>query len=137
MRDTDWRVFGGTTAVWALAGAWTMTRRGRVAAAVTWLSSGLLFAWGAWKLPFTLLPALGADPTVRWPENLAVAAGVLVLDAVAGLVMVQSVIRASGRRLRMRSTVSAADSPEVSSQSPIGGVPSRSARSRASTVQSP
>jgi hypothetical protein len=101
-RDTDWYLTGALTAAWALAGAWAMTRRGRLAAAVTWFSSGLLFAWSAWRLPFTVLLALRFDPTVTWPENLGVAGAVFAVNIVAGLLMVRSLIR---------STVSTGDSP--------------------------
>ena len=92
-RDAGWYLLAANTGLWAFAGAWAVRRPGPVAAAVAWLSSGLLFAWSAWKLPFTLLLGLGADPTVVWPENLLVAAAVYVLGVAAGLAMVTAVIR--------------------------------------------
>lgn len=95
-RDAGWYLLNGNTGLWAFAGAWAVCRTGPVAAAIAWLSSGLLFAWSAWKLPFTLLLALGADPTVRWPENLLVAAAVFGIGIGAGLAMVTAVIRRAG-----------------------------------------
>jgi hypothetical protein len=92
-RDAGWHLLAANTGLWAFAGAWAVRRTGPVAAGVAWLSSGLLFAWSAWKLPFTLLLGLGADPTVLWPENLLVAAVVYVIGVVAGLAMVTAVAR--------------------------------------------
>ena len=94
-RDAGWRLLTANTGLWAFAGAWAVRRTGPVAAAVAWLSSGLLFAWSAWKLPFTLLLSLGADPAVVWPENLLVAASGLTIGVGAGLVMVTAVARRS------------------------------------------
>lgn len=95
-RDAGWHLLALNTGLWAVAGAWAVTRTGPVPAAVAWLASGLLFAWSAWKLPFTLLLALGADPTVTWPENLAAAAVVYILGAAAGLAMIAAVVTRSG-----------------------------------------
>ena len=95
-RDAGWYLLAANTGLWSLAGAWAVTRTGRAAALVAWLASGLLFAWSAWKLPFTLLLALGADPTVVWPENLAAAAVLDVIGAAAGLAMVTAVVSRAG-----------------------------------------
>ncbi|MGX6607420.1 hypothetical protein ACWKSP_35635 [Micromonosporaceae bacterium Da 78-11] len=91
-RDAGWHLLAANSGLWALAGAWAVTRPGRTAAAVAWLSSGLLFAWSFWKLPFTLIVHLAADPDVRWPENLAVAAGLYVFSIAAGLTMVTALV---------------------------------------------
>jgi hypothetical protein len=95
-RDAGWHLLAANTGLWALAGAWAVRRTGPVAAAVVWLSSGLLFAWSLWKLPFTLLLALNADPTVVWPENLLAAAVVYVAGIAAGLALVAAVVRRAG-----------------------------------------
>jgi hypothetical protein len=97
-RDAGWHLLAANTGFRALAGAWSVTRRGRFAAGVTRLSSGLLFAWSLWKLPLTLLLALGADPTVVWPEDLAVAAIVFIVSVLTGLGMLRALVRRSGLR---------------------------------------
>jgi hypothetical protein len=92
-RTTSWHLLTGTTAAWALAGAaslWALARRRPARlplwapVAVTWVATGMLAAWSAWKLP--LLAALAANPDLAgpWPEDLAVAASQLVLGILAG-----------------------------------------------------
>jgi hypothetical protein len=59
---------------WAFGGESVVRRAGPVAAAVAWLSPGLLVAWSLWKLPFRLLlapaptrPCAGRS-TCWWPR---------------------------------------------------------------------
>jgi hypothetical protein len=83
-------------ALWALAtaaGAWFLGR-GAVAAALTWVGSGFLFAWNAWKLPLGLL--LG-DRT-GWPESPAAAAARFALGIAAGALMLLSIRAMHGLR---------------------------------------
>ncbi|MEU3818034.1 hypothetical protein AB0E74_00215 [Streptomyces sp. NPDC030392] len=57
-RDLWWHLLTGSTAVWALAGAWAVlvvaagrgARRFAPPMAVTWVSSGMLFAYGVYDL---------------------------------------------------------------------------------------
>jgi hypothetical protein len=100
-RDGDWRLLTGNTALWSLAGlgavaALTGDRQPRwIAVAVAWVSSGLLFAWSAWKLPLTWYLAAGDANTV-WPEQLAAAAAQDAAGVVAGLAMFSVVLRSAG-----------------------------------------
>ena len=98
-RDANWHLLTGGTAVWALAGAWATwalaNRRPSalptwVAVTIAWVSSGMLFAWSAWKLPLTA--ALAANPEIGapWPENLAVAATQFTIGIVAGAAMLHT-----------------------------------------------
>jgi hypothetical protein len=51
----------------------------------------MLFAWGAWKLPFTA--ALAHDPALAapWPEDLRLFAAVLAVQVVAGAALLRAV----------------------------------------------
>jgi hypothetical protein len=101
-RDGDWRLLTGNTALWALAGLWAVAaltgdRQPRwIAVAAAWVSSGLLFAWSAWKLPLTWFLAAGGDGNAVWPEQLAVAAAQDAAGVVAGLAMFSVLLRSAG-----------------------------------------
>jgi hypothetical protein len=60
-RDAQWHVLTGNSGLWALiaaCGLWALTHR-RAGASfqtpmlLTWVGSGMLFAWGTWKAMFT------------------------------------------------------------------------------------
>jgi hypothetical protein len=105
-RTTGWYLLTGTTAAWALAGAAAalalLRRRPArlprwLPVAVLWTASGMLAAWGAWKLP--LAAALAANPALAdpWPEHLAAAAARDAAGLVAGLAGLVA-LRAAVRR---------------------------------------
>jgi hypothetical protein len=101
-RELDWRLQTGNTAVWSLAGAWSLwvIARARppmpawIPFSAGWLVSGFLVAWGCWKLPFAMYQAVSPDPGTPWPERLDVAAAQLLLGAVSGGAMLVAVLRA-------------------------------------------
>ncbi|MFE0173114.1 hypothetical protein ACFWZ2_12400 [Streptomyces sp. NPDC059002] len=106
-RDLSGRLIMGTLGGWALlaaAATWSLTRgrparlARRVPLTACWLGSGTLFAWSAWKLPFTLCLALArpADPAL--PENLAIAAVLHVAAVGTGAAMLRELARAQGLR---------------------------------------
>jgi hypothetical protein len=95
-RDTDWHLLAADSGLWALAGAWAVgvlrwggpARLPRwVPISLSWLASGMLAAWGLWKLPFTLYLQIGSNVTTAWPENLAVAAARSLTGVLAGTAM--------------------------------------------------
>jgi hypothetical protein len=118
-RDGAWRLLTGNTALWSLAGLWAVAaltgdRPPRwIAVVAAWVSSGLLFAWSAWKLPLTGYLAVGGDGSTVWPEHLAVAALQDVAGIAAGLAMFAVTLRASGG-LRPGGKVPAGSSPRLS-----------------------
>ncbi|GGW82098.1 hypothetical protein GCM10010503_69230 [Streptomyces lucensis JCM 4490] len=102
-RNADWRLLVAVFAVWALAGsaaAWA-TANGRPArlprwlpTVMLWLGSGSLFAWSAWKLPFTAYTAFaGRAADSVMPENLGVAAAIHVTALVTGAAMLRALVR--------------------------------------------
>ncbi len=102
-RNTDWRLLVALFAVWSLAGsaaAWA-TANGRPArvprwlpTALVWLGSGSMFAWSAWKLPFTAYTAVaGRAADSVMPENLGVAAAVHVAALATGAAMLRTLVR--------------------------------------------
>lgn len=100
-RTADGYALTGLGGFWALAGAaalWTLTR-GRparlprwVPLTLGWLGSGSLFAWSAWKLPFTLVLALAEPAEVTLPENLVLAATLHAAATLAGATMLLKLI---------------------------------------------
>jgi hypothetical protein len=96
VRELRWHLLLTNDALWALAaaaGAWFLGR-GLVPAALTWIGSGFLFAWNAWKLPLGL--AFG-DRT-GWPESTSAAAVRFALGIAAGALMLVSINTALRRR---------------------------------------
>ncbi|NDL57668.1 hypothetical protein [Phytoactinopolyspora mesophila] len=89
LRDARWHITVANSAVWALIaawGIWALThRRTRlrfwVPSLLTWVSSGSLFAWGAWKGLFTA----AVPPDV--PEHPFALAAVNQLSTMAGVVI--------------------------------------------------
>lgn len=116
-RDGDWRLLTGNTVLWSLAGLWAVAALtgGRpprwTAVAVAWVSSGLLFAWSAWKLPLTWYLAVGGDGSTGWPEHLAAAAAQQGAGVVAGLAMFAVVLRAVGGVRPGKAAVRRPDTP--------------------------
>ncbi|WTW91966.1 hypothetical protein OG216_00540 [Streptomycetaceae bacterium NBC_01309] len=108
-RDTDGYLLNAVGAFWALAGsaaAW-LSVRGRTVrlsrrwlSAVGWLGSGSLFAWSAWKLPFTLYVGLTEPTDVTLPENYAVAAVLHVAAVAAGVGLLRSLLDPTSPRAR-------------------------------------
>ncbi|RKN43837.1 hypothetical protein [Streptomyces hoynatensis] len=103
-RNAEWRLITAVFALWATVGslaAWAAARGrpGRlprwVPTALGWLGSGSMFAWSAWKLPFTGYAAIaGRGPDSVMPENLAVAAAVHVLAVATGALLLRAVLLA-------------------------------------------
>ncbi|WP_051274938.1 hypothetical protein [Cellulomonas sp. URHD0024] len=100
-RATDWRLMSATTAIWAGTAAWSAwamsrSRPGRLPVWVpflaTWVGSGMLFAWSAWKLPFTAYLATTPDAEVVWPEDLGVVAVRFTIGLVAGLLLLSAAL---------------------------------------------
>jgi hypothetical protein len=95
-RDATWYLQLGNDALWALAiaaGAWFLGR-GAVPLALTWIGSGFLFAWNAWKL---VLGSFLADQA-GWPESFAPAAVRFALGVAAGALLLAVTYRAVARR---------------------------------------
>ncbi|OLT19375.1 hypothetical protein BJF79_16685 [Actinomadura sp. CNU-125] len=90
--NTDARLLLGTSAVWALVGAWAVaTRRPGTPAwlptSLGFTASGSLFAWSAWKLPLVFLRPGDYAPVERTAvalvqHGLGIAAGALLLAAI-------------------------------------------------------
>ncbi|WP_051639715.1 hypothetical protein [Cellulomonas sp. URHE0023] len=100
-RATDWRLMTATTALWSAAAAWSVwafgrARPGRLPVAVPylamWIGSGMLFAWSAWKLPFSAYLAMTPDAEAQWPEDLAVMAVRLTLGVLAGFLLLSTAL---------------------------------------------
>ncbi len=87
---TSERLQAGNAALWTLGGAWglwalTRTRPGPPRWApltVTWLASGFLVAWSAWKLPFALLGVIESGPLETAHLALGIVVGAVMLRAV-------------------------------------------------------
>ncbi|MEU7577668.1 hypothetical protein AB0B50_08700 [Streptomyces sp. NPDC041068] len=99
------RLLTGVLGAWALlaAAAVLVIARGRPARlprwiplGIGWLGSGSLFAWSAWKLPYTLHLALTNPADAPLPENLAVAACLHAAAVAAGATMSASLVRRTG-----------------------------------------
>jgi hypothetical protein len=52
----------------------------------------MLFAWSAWKLPFTAYLATTPDAEAQWPEDLTVVAVRLAVGVVAGLLVLSTAL---------------------------------------------
>ncbi|GLY65810.1 hypothetical protein [Amycolatopsis taiwanensis] len=101
--DTDGRLLMAVSAVWALvgsAGAWTTANRRParlprwLPTVALWLGSGSLFAWNAWRLPFTAYAAfVGPVADSAMPQNLGVAAAIQVIALVTGAAMLRVLVR--------------------------------------------
>jgi hypothetical protein len=110
-RELDWSLQLGNGAGWALLGAggvWMLARRRPSSVpvwlplAITWVVSGFLVCWSAWRLPFVVLAAHGITGGTVWPEQLLVEAVVCLLSIVAGAAMVLTTRTASGGRVGVR-----------------------------------
>ncbi|RII15106.1 hypothetical protein DSC45_19615 [Streptomyces sp. YIM 130001] len=101
-RETNWHLLAGVGALWALAAAAAAGRapggrhpdraRGPLRTALVWLGSGSLFAWSAWKLPFTLYAALAHPTGGTLPEHVAVAAPLHLIAALSGALLLRSLV---------------------------------------------
>ncbi len=95
----DSRLLVGTSAVWALLGAWsawTLSGRGRrrvplgLPMTVGFIASGSLFAWNTWRILWALLPITDQEP-LRTP---AVAVAEHGTATAAGIAMLVIIVRA-------------------------------------------
>lgn len=99
-RELTWHLQAANTAVWSLAGAWSIWLLARARSTVplwipitlSWLVSGFLVAWGGWKLPFAVLQLAGVEVGAVWPEHPGVAAAQFVLNIVAGVATLSTVL---------------------------------------------
>ncbi|MFI5909251.1 hypothetical protein [Dactylosporangium sp. NPDC051541] len=84
-RDPLGRLQLANDALWAFAAAAgvLLLGRGTVPMVLTWIGSGFLFAWNAWKLPLGILLADRAE----WPERPFAAAARFGLGIAAGVHM--------------------------------------------------
>ncbi|GIF13916.1 hypothetical protein [Actinoplanes teichomyceticus] len=111
-REPTWHLQAGNAGIWSLAGAWGVwvIARARPAAplwmpsSASWLASGFLVAWGCWKLPFAVYPAVEPEAGTAWPEQLGVVSVKLLLGIVAGAAMLNTVLRACRARRRDHDT---------------------------------
>ncbi|QKW41040.1 hypothetical protein HUT06_43235 [Actinomadura sp. NAK00032] len=100
--DVNGRLLNGSSALWALLGAWSMwaLTRGRPAGVRRWVpmtlafaASGSLFAWSGWKLPMAILRPGGFVTT----EYTSVAVAEHLVGIVAGLTLMAAVLRSLPR----------------------------------------
>jgi hypothetical protein len=102
-RELGWHLLISNSAFWALLGAasvWTLTQyRSRrlplwIPMTLTWMTSGFLVAWSAWRLPFVIyLASAGFPDGDVWPEQLGLEAGLCLLSIMAGTAMLLTLIR--------------------------------------------
>lgn len=110
-RELSWHLQAANTALWSLAGAWSIWVLTRARSAVplwlpislSWLVSGFLAAWGAWKLPFAVLQLAGADVGTVWPEQPVVAVALFLVSVVAGAAALGVVLRVAVSASRLTS----------------------------------
>jgi hypothetical protein len=100
-RDRSWYLLVGNSGIWALVaavGVWSLTRGLPLwlPVSATWVASGFLFAWSAWKLPLTGYLAIRPGDSAVWPERLDVAAIQYAVAVAAGLLLLAGVRQVVG-----------------------------------------
>ncbi|MFG3341704.1 hypothetical protein [Glycomyces sp. NPDC048151] len=97
--NRDSRLLVGTSAAWAVLGAWSVCALGRgrlpmwLPMTLGFVASGSLFAWNAWRILWLLLPITDLEPL----KSPWVAGVEHVLSMAAGLAMMSILLRAYRR----------------------------------------
>ncbi|GAA1975594.1 hypothetical protein [Catenulispora subtropica] len=101
-REAGWRALNGVSGAWALITVASVAALRRPAspraprqfvAALAWVGSGSLFAWGGWRLAITLYLSATRPHDVTMPENLGVAALLHALALLSGATVARALAR--------------------------------------------